>query len=564
MYRYDDYDQAFIDARVAQFRDQTRRYLAGELSEDEFRPLRLQNGIYVERHSPLLRIGIPYGVLASAQLRAIAHVARVYDKGWGHFSTRQNIQLNWLKIADIPDVLAELAKVRLHAIQTSGSCVRAITADHFAGIAPDEEVDPRPFAEILRQWSSLHPEFAHLPRKFKFAVTGAKSDRAAIRVHDVGLAFYKDAAGEVKVRVYVGGGLGRTPTVGVVIADALPWRQLLNYCAAILRVYNRYGRRDNSYKSRIKIMVQSLGAARMRELVEAEWAFDKDGPSTLTEEELARVSLGFAPPPYEKVASENAALARLQVAGEEHPDFARWLNRCVHGHKQRGYRAVTLSLKRRGVGPGDVTADEMDAIAALAERYGFGVLRSTHTQNLVLPDVKLVDLFDLWRELDSLDLATPNTGLLTDLVCCPGGDLCALANARSVPLALAVQEQFADIERVADLGEIDCNISGCINSCSHHHVGHIGILGVDKEGSEQEWYQIALGGEQGFDARLAEIVGRALAAEEIPAALAKVLDLYVEERRPGERFIDTFRRIGVDPFKIRLYGDKARVEKKYA
>ena len=563
MYQYDAYDQAFIDARVEQFRDQTRRYLAGELSEDEFRPLRLQNGIYVERHSPLLRVGIPYGLLNSGQLVVLARVARQYDQGWGHFSTRQNFQLNWPKIADVPDILAELAKVRMHAIQTSGSCVRSITADHLAGIAPDEEIDPRPFAEILRQWAALHPEFSQLPRKFKFAVTGAKNDRAALRVHDVGLAFYRDERGEVKVRVFVGGGLGRTPVLALTLHDALPWRQLLNYCEAILRVYNRQGRRDNAYKSRIKILARNLGATKLRALVEAEWKHIENGPSTLTEEELARVSACFAPPPYEKIADEAPALAHLGLRCEQHPAFARWLERCVHAHRQPGYRAVTLSLKRPGVAPGNVTSDELEAIAALADTYSFGLLRSTHSQNLVLGEVRLDALPDLWRAADDAGFATPNTGLLADLICCPGGDLCALANARSVPLALAIHEKFADLDRQFDLGDIDLNISGCINSCSHHHIGHIGILGVDKEGAIQEWYQIALGGDQGFDAHLAEIVGRAAPAGEIPDLIEKILALYVEERRCGERFIDTFRRIGIDPFRLRVYGEKARLEKKY-
>ncbi|MDR3212814.1 MAG: nitrite/sulfite reductase [Azoarcus sp.] len=556
MYQYDAYDQALVDARVAQFRDQTRRYLAGELTEDEFRPLRLQNGLYFQRHAPMLRIAIPYGLLSSRQLRALAHVARVYDKGYGHFSTRQNLQLNWPKTGDVPEILAELAKTGMHAIQTSGSCIRSITADHLAGIAADEEVDPRPFAEILRQWSSLHPEFSQLPRKFKFAVSGARQDRAVLRVHDVGLAFYRDGAGEVKVKVLVGGGLGRTPMLAVTLHDALPWRQLLNYCEAILRVYNRYGRRDNLYKARIKILAHSLGAQTLREQVDAEWAHLENGPSTLTDGELARVSAFFSPPPYEKTADESAALARLRVLQDEHPDFAAWLRRNVHPHQQPGYRAVTLSLKRAGRAPGDVTSDEMDAAAALAERYSFGLLRSTHSQNLLLGDVQLEALFALWRDAHAQGLATPNVGLLTDVICCPGGDLCGLANARSVPLALAIQEKFADPARLADLGEIDLNISGCINSCSHHHVGHIGILGVDKEGSE--WYQVALGGNQGVDASLGEIIGRAVPAGDIPGMIEKILAVYTEARQPGERFIDTFRRIGIAPFKACVYGVKTK------
>ncbi|MDR2031884.1 MAG: nitrite/sulfite reductase [Azoarcus sp.] len=560
MYRYDAYDQALVDARVAQFRDQTRRYLAGELTEDEFRPLRLQNGLYIQRHAPMLRIAIPYGLLSSLQLRALARVARVYDKGYGHFSTRQNIQLNWPRIEDVPDILDDLAKAGMHAIQTSGSCIRSIAADHLAGIAADEDVDPRPFAEILRQWSSLHPEFSQLPRKFKFAVSGAKTDRAALRVHDVGLAFHRDESGEIKVRVLAGGGLGRTPALAVTLHEALPWRQLLNYCEAILRVYNRYGRRDNLYKARIKILAQSLGAQKLREQVDAEWAHLRDGPSTITEEELARVSAFFAPPPYEAAGDESATLARLQALQGEHPGFAAWRERCVHPHKQPGYRAVTLSLKRAGRAPGDVTSDEMDAAADLADRYSFGLLRSTHTQNLVLGEVRLDALFDLWRDARALSLATPNTGLLTDVICCPGGDFCGLANARSVPLALAVQEKFADPERLFALGDIELNISGCINSCSHHHIGHIGILGVDKEGSPHDWYQVLLGGAQGFDASLGEIIGRAVPAEEIPGILEKILAVYLDARQPGERFIDTFRRIGIAPFKRRVYATRQKEE----
>ncbi|MDR1462390.1 MAG: nitrite/sulfite reductase [Azoarcus sp.] len=561
MYRYDAYDQALVEARVAQFRDQTRRYLAGELTEDEFRPLRLQNGLYVQRHAPMLRIAVPYGLLSSPQLRALACVARRYDKGYGHFSTRQNLQLNWPKIADVPDILAELATVGMHAIQTSGSCIRSITADHLAGIAADEEVDPRPFAEILRQWSSLHPEFSQLPRKFKFAVSGAKQDRAALRVHDVGLAFYRDGDGEIKVRVLAGGGLGRTPVLAVTLHDALPWRELLNYCEAILRVYNRYGRRDNLYKARIKILAQSLGAQKLREQVDAEWAHLRDGPSTLSEAELARVDAFFTPPPYDEAAGdESAALDRLRAVQTGHPAFAAWIARCVHPHKQPGYRAVTLSLKRAGRAPGDVTSEEMEAVADLAERYSFGLIRSTHAQNLVLGEVRLDALPELWRDARASNLATPNTGLLTDVVCCPGGDFCGLANARSVPLALEVQEKFADLDRLFDLGDIELNISGCINSCSHHHIGNIGILGVDKDGGE--WYQISLGGAQGFDASLGEIIGRAAPAEEIPGIIEKILVAYADARQPGERFIDTFRRLGIDAFKARVYGgDKEKTTK---
>ncbi|GHT84291.1 sulfite reductase [Betaproteobacteria bacterium] len=567
MYRYDAYDQALVDARVTQFRDQTRRYLAGELSEDEYRPLRLQNGLYVQRHAPMLRIALPYGLLDAHQLRTLARLARDYDKGYGHISTRQNLQLNWLKLADVPEVLAELAKVGMHAIQTSGSCIRSITADHFAGIAPDEHVDPRPFAEILRQWTSLHPEFALLPRKFKFAVSGATHDRAALSVHDVGLTFHRDDSNEVKVRVQVGGGLGRNPAIAEVLHEDLPWQHLLTYAEAILRVYNRYGRRDNMYKARIKILTQSLGIAQLRAQVDAEWAPLKDGPSTLTDAELQRVAAFFAPPPYEKIdeAAAQIELQRHQDA-HAHTDFPRWVARCVHPHRQPGYRAVTLSLKRPDSRPGDFTSSEMDAIATLAERYSFGLIRTTHSQNLVLGEVRVSDLFALWQALRALHLATPNTGLLTDMICCPGGDLCGLANARSVPIATALQERFADLDRLFDLGEIELNISGCINSCSHHHIAHIGILGVDKDNTE--CYQVSLGGNQGTQARLGRIIGHSFTAAEIPQVVEKIIATFVARRQPGERFIDTYQRIGAEPFVTQVYGDeagsRARKEQKYA
>jgi sulfite reductase (NADPH) hemoprotein beta-component len=556
MYQYDAYDQALVDARVTQFRDQTRRYLAGELTEDEFRPLRLQNGLYVQRHAPMLRVAIPYGLLASHQLRTLARLSRAYDKSYAHVSTRQNLQFNWLKIADVPEVLAELAKVGMHAIQTSGACIRSITADHFAGIAADEDVDPRPYAEILRQWSSLHPEFALLPRKFKFAVSGARQARAALRVHDVAFSFYKNDAGDVLARVLVGGGLGRTPVIAATLRDDLPARHLLTYAEAILRTYNRHGRRDNLYKARIKILTQNLGVAALREQVEAEWAHLRDGSSTLSQHEVDRVAAFFAPPPYETII-EAAALAALDNPRAAHPDFARWLQRCVHAHKQPGYRAVTLSLKRAGRNPGDLTADEMDAIAALADTYSFGLIRSTHSQNLVLGDVRLADLFALWQALHALDLATPNTGLLTDMICCPGGDLCGLANARSIPIAAAIQEKFADVDRLFDLGDLELNISGCINSCSHHHIAHIGILGVDKDGSE--CYQVSLGGNQGDHARLGRIIGHSFDAEEIPDVIEKIIAVYVDCRQPGESFLATHARIGSDPFALRVYGDNAKL-----
>ncbi|NTV10437.1 MAG: nitrite/sulfite reductase, partial [Zoogloea sp.] len=468
MYKYDQYDQRIVDERVAQYRDQTRRYLAGELTEDEFRPLRLQNGLYIQRHAPMLRVAIPYGLLSATQLRKLAHIARTYDHDYAHFSTRQNIQYNWPALVDTPDILAELATVEMHAIQTSGNCIRNITTDQFAGVAPDEIVDPRPFAEILRQWSTFHPEFATLPRKFKIAVSGTADDRAVVRVHDIGLEFVRDAAGEVGVRVFVGGGLGRTPIIGQVIRDFLPWQHIMTYCEAILRVYNRHGRRDNMYKARIKILVKALGAAEFGRQVEAEWAHLKDGPATLTQAELDRVAAHFVPPAYAKLPDSDAGFEEKRAS---EPAFAAWVKRCVHGHKVPGYRAVTLSLKPTGVAPGDATGEQMDVVAELAEKYSFGELRVAHDQNLILADVALADLHTVWQTARAAGLATPNIGLLTDIICCPGGDFCSLANAKSIPIARAIQEKFDSLDYLHDIGELELNISGCMNSCGHHHVG---------------------------------------------------------------------------------------------
>ncbi|WP_417068131.1 nitrite/sulfite reductase [Niveibacterium terrae] len=555
MYRYDQYDQRIVDERVAQYRDQTRRYLAGELSEDEFRPLRLQNGLYIQRHAPMLRIANPYGLLASHQLRKLADIARRYDRGYAHFSTRQNIQFNWPSLEVVPDILAELATVQLHAIQTSGNCIRNITTDQFAGVAPDEIVDPRPLAEILRQWSSFHPEFAALPRKFKFALNGAEHDRAVVRVHDIGLEFLRNTAGELGVKVWVGGGLGRTPVIGTLVRDWLPWKHLITYCESILRVYNRYGRRDNSYKARIKILVKSLGIEEFRRQVDEEWAFWKDGPSTLSQTELDRVARHFAPPAYETLADEDAGFTAALTADKA---FTAWVKRCVHAHQRPGYRAVTLSLKKTGVAPGDITAEQMETVADLADRYSFGELRASHEQNLILADVKLADLPALWRTARDAGLATPNIGLLTDIICCPGGDFCSLANAKSIPIAEAIQKRFDELDYLFELGEIELNISGCMNSCGHHHVAHIGILGVDKEG--EEWYQVSLGGSQGNATALASVVGRAFPAAQIPDVIGKIIDVFVEHREGDERFIDVVRRIGLDPFKARLYGSTANKE----
>lgn len=552
MYKYDELDQAIVNERVTQFRDQTRRYLAGELSEEEFRPLRLQNGLYIQRHAPMLRIAVPYGTLASRQLRKLGEIAQRYDRGYGHFSTRQNMQLNWPKLEDVPDILAELAIVQMHAIQTSGNCIRNITTDQFAGVAPDEIVDPRPYAEIIRQWSTFHPEFALLPRKFKIAVSGTVSDRAVVQVHDIGLQFYRDDAGRVAIRVWVGGGLGRTPILGSVIREHLEWQHVLTYCEAIVRVYNLYGRRDNAFKARIKILVKALGIEEFQRQVEAEWAHIKDSPNTITQAELDRVAQYFTQTPYEDLPAHDAA---FDSAVASNPAFAAWVKRCVHAHKQPGYRAVTLSLKAHGKAPGDVTSEQMQLIAELADQYSFGEIRVAHEQNLVLTDVKLGNLPALWETARKHGLATPNIGLLTDIICCPGGDFCSLANAKSIPIAEAIQMQFDNLDYLYDIGEIELNISGCMNACGHHHVGHIGVLGVDKDGSE--WYQVTIGGKQGNDASLGTVIGPSFAAEEMPDVIQRLIDVYIAERTPEERFIDTVRRIGVAPFKAHVYANKA-------
>jgi len=550
VYVYDEIDQRLVDERVQQFRGQTARFLQGKLSEDEFRALRLRNGLYIQRYAPMLRIAIPYGLLSSRQLRKLAGIARKYDRAYGHFSTRQNLQLNWPRLEDVPEILAELATVQMHAIQTSGNCVRNITTDHFAGVAPDEIVDSFVWCEVLRQWSTFNPEFTFLPRKFKIAVNGAVHDRAAVGVHDIGLHAIKDSSNQIGFRVLVGGGLGRTPIVGQVIREFLPWPHLLTYLDAILRVYNRYGRRDNIHKARIKILVKERGIDRFREEVDAEWAHLKDGPATLTEEQVKRLEGRFTRPAYERITAETVF---PHFAG-----FDAWRKRNVHGHKVPGYAAVTLSLKKTGVPPGDVTSDQMEAIAGLAERYSFGELRVSHEQNLILSDVKQGDLLALWREIRSLGLATPNIGLLTNIVCCPGGDFCSLANAKSIPVAEAIQQRFDDLDYLHDIGELDLNISGCMNACGHHHVGHIGILGVDKQG--EEWYQIEVGGNQGntggeLGASLGKVVGPAVARAEVPDVIEKLIACYLERRdSDAERFVDVVHRLGVEPFKESVYG----------
>ncbi|MGO0629271.1 nitrite/sulfite reductase [Pseudomonas sp. SAR267] len=546
MYVYDEYDQRIIEDRVKQFRDQTRRYLAGELSEEEFRPLRLQNGLYIQRFAPMLRVAVPYGQLNAKQVRTLAKIARDYDKGYAHISTRQNVQFNWPALEDIPDILAELATVQMHAIQTSGNCLRNTTTDQFAGVAADEIVDPRPWCEIVRQWTTFHPEFAYLPRKFKIAINGSQEDRAAIEVHDIGLEPVRNAAGELGFRVLVGGGLGRTPVVGSFINEFLPWQDLISYLDAILRVYNRYGRRDNKYKARIKILVKALTPEVFAEKVEAEMAYLRGGSTTLTEEEVQRVSRHFVDPDY--LALDNVDYSAQDA---EFPGFARWRSRNTRAHKRPGYVAVTLSLKPTGVAPGDLTDKQLDAVADLAERYSFGFLRTSHEQNIILADVEQRQLHALWMELRENGFATPNIGLLTDIICCPGGDYCSLANAKSIPIAESIQRRFDDLDYLFDIGEIDLNISGCMNACGHHHVGHIGILGVDKKG--EEFYQVSLGGNAARDASLGKILGPSFAQDDMADVIEKLIAVYVEQRTEEERFIDTYQRIGIDPFKERVY-----------
>ena len=550
MYRYDDFDDRLVHERVAQFRDQTRRFLAGELSEDEFRPLRLQNGLYIQKYAPMLRISIPYGVLSTLQLRALARIGRKYDRAYGHSTTRQNIQFNWPKLEDVPDILAELADVEMHGIQTSGNCVRNITSDHFAGVAGDEIVDPRPYAELIRQWAALNPEFAYLPRKFKIAVHASTSDRAATLVHDIGLTLVRNDAGELGFRVMVGGGLGRTPIVGHVIREFLPRAEILNYLDAILRAYNRFGRRDNKWKARIKILVKERTPEVFARDVEEEWKHLTDGPATVPDEEFERLASHFVPPPYEAFPGDDATF-RSAVA--DNRAFENWVKRNVFPHKVPGYSIVTLSLKKTGIPPGDATSDQMDAIADLADHYTFGELTVSHEQNLIFRDVRQKDLFALWSELKSLGLATPNIGLLTDIICCPGGDFCSLANAKSIPIAEAIQRRFDDLDYLHDIGELDLNISGCMNACGHHHVGHIGILGVDKNG--EEWYQVSIGGSQGNDAALGKVIGPSFAAQEMPDVIERLIDAYIAHRHEDERFVDTVHRLGIEPFKERVYAD---------
>ena len=560
MYKYDAIDQTLVDQRVAQFRDQVARRMNGTLAEEEFRPLRLQNGLYHQRHAYMLRVAIPYGLLSAKQLRTLALIAEKYDRGYGHFTTRQNIQFNWIELEQTPDILAELAKVEMHAIQTSGNCIRNITSDAFAGVAGDEYIDPRPVCELLRQWSTLHPEFAHLPRKFKFAINGAKEDRTVLLCHDVGIELKKNAQGELVADIYAGGGMGRTPILGQLIKQDLSWQVLPSYLTALLRVYNRFGRRDNLYKARIKILVKALGPEEFARQVEGEWTHIKNGDDNFTQAEWDRVAKHFTKPAYQQLS----ALSEQQiVAGApetERSAFTRWLERNVKPHQIPGYASVILSLKPHGtVAPGDATVAQMNAIADLSEQYSFGELRITHEQNLVLADVEQSQLLELWQAAKQQHVALPNIGLLTDIIACPGGDFCSLANAKSLPIAKAIQERFDNLDYLFDLGDISLNISGCINSCGHHHVGNIGVLGVDKDG--EEWYQITLGGEQGNDAAIGKVIGPSFYADEIPDVITNIINTYTEQRADEESFIDAYRRIGVTPFKEAAYKDAKKKDR---
>ncbi|MFZ5705405.1 MAG: nitrite/sulfite reductase [Pseudomonadota bacterium] len=544
MYQYDQYDQAIVDARVEEFRDQVRRRLSGEMTEDQFKPLRLMNGLYLQLHAYMLRVAIPYGTLSGKQMHMLAHIARKYDKDYGHFTTRQNLQYNWIKLADAPDILAELATVEMHAIQTSGNCIRNISSDQYAGAAADEIEDPRPWAELLRQWSTFHPEFSYLPRKFKIAVIGSEEDRAAVRLHDIGLQIHRNEAGETGFRVFVGGGMGRTPMIAPVIRDFLPKADFLSYMEACLRVYNRYGRRDNLYKARIKILVHEIGADEYRRQVEEEFLHTRTLGLDAPQAEFDRIAAHFAPPAFESGLSDEI--------DRSDPDFALWLDQQVVAHKAPGYAIVNISLKPTGGIPGDASSAQIDLMAELAETYSFDELRVTHAQNIVLPHVRKSDLYAIWQKLDAAGLATPNLDLVGDIIACPGLDYCSLANARSIPLAQKISERFGAIDRQRDLGELKLKISGCINACGHHHAGHIGILGVDRKGEEN--YQLSFGGSGAEDASLAKIIGPGFSEDGVVDAIEKAVNVYTTLRAEGERFIDTYRRVGEAPFKEAIYG----------
>ena len=550
MYLYDTIDQSLVDQRVEQFRDQVRRRLNGALSEDEFKPLRLMNGLYLQLHAYMLRVAIPYGTLSADQMRKLADISRRYDKGYGHFTTRQNLQYNWPKLDETPDILAELATVQMHALQTSGNCIRNVTADQYAGAAAGEVADPRIVAEVIRQWSTLHPEFSFLPRKFKIAVTGTVRDRAAVRVHDIGIIIKRDREGELGYQVIVGGGLGRTPKIGVTLRDFLPERHLLSYLEATLRVYNQAGRRDNKYKARIKILVHETGREEFTRQVEAEWQQIRDSAVDLPAGEYERIAAFFAPPAFEELPGDDGEFARFRL---EDRGFADWVRTNVAPHQKPGYAIANITLKPEGGIPGDATAEQMDAVATLAERFSFAEIRVTHEQNLVLPHVRQADLHSLWRDLKRYDLAAPNLGLISDIIACPGMDYCALATARSIPLAQDISSHFADMDRQHHIGELKLKISGCINACGHHHVGHIGILGVDKRG--EEFYQITLGGSADEAPSIGKIIGPALPYDKVVGAIETLTDTYLDIRTGDERFVDTVRRVDVDPFKEALYAN---------
>ncbi|MCU4503938.1 nitrite/sulfite reductase [Acinetobacter sp. WU_MDCI_Abxe161] len=546
MYLYTDFDQQLVNERVAQFRDQTERYLAGKLSEDEYRPLRLQNGLYVQRYAPMLRIAVPYGLMNSKQLRKVAEVSTAYDRGYAHVSTRQNIQLNWPALEDVPDILAELATVQMHAIQTSGNCIRNTTTDQYAGVVAGEIADPRPTCELIRQWSTFHPEFAFLPRKFKIAVSALEEkDRAATAFHDIGVYIVRNEAGEIGYKIMAGGGLGRTPIIGSVIREFLPREDLIAYLEAVLRVYNLHGRRDNKYKARIKILVKALTPEVFAQKVEAEFEHTREALK-IQPEILKKLDEEFTPFDYQDLEDED-----FTALFAEHPKFKQWFNINTHAHKVKGYRIVTISLKRAGIAPGDMTTEEMNFIADLADKYTFGELRTTHEQNIALADVPQKDLFDVWRALEQQNMARAHIGFITDIISCPGGDFCSLANAKSIPIAEAITRRFDDLDKVYDLGHLDLNISGCMNACGHHHVGNIGILGVDKKGAE--FYQITLGGNSDHDASIGDILGPSFAADAVPDVIEEVLNTYLDLRTEGERFVDTYRRVGIQPFKERAY-----------
>ncbi len=551
MYRYDEFDHKLVAERIAQFRRQVARRLSGELNEDQFKPLRLMNGLYLQLHAYMLRVNVPYGTLSSRQMRTFAHIARTYDRDFGHFTTRQNIQYNWVKLEDTPDILADLAEVEVTAIQSSGNCVRNITSDQYAGRAKDELADPRLYCELLRQYSVLHPEFSYLPRKFKIAVTGSPNDRAAVAVHDIGLRMHANDAGQMGFEVLVGGGLGRTPWIAHTIRDWVAPEHILSYVEAILRVYNMHGRRDNIHKARIKIIVNQMGIDRYRELVDAEWERIRDGALKVPSEEIERIEAYFAPPEYETLEDFTAELDALRGADA---DFDRWLSGNVDEHKVPGYAIVNISLKPPGKAPGDITADQMDAVADLADRYSLGEIRVNHRQNLVFVDVKQNELYELWHALAALELATPNIGALTDMICCPGLDFCALANARSIPIAQDISNHFVDVDRLAAIGNFTINISGCMNACGHHHVGHVGILGVDKRG--KEFFQLTLGGSSDQNASLGDRLGPALPQADVPIAIESIVEVYMDLREEGERFLDTYRRVGIAPFKEAVYAVK--------